>query len=112
MGYTIGKFGWGIVADSISPRLLFATGLFVSAVFNVICSYVSTDYFVYLWLCNGIMQGTGWPACAKLANRYVICNIWESTQTRDRRDRMFRTFTLHVHLCHSGLRSQIPITTL
>ncbi len=69
MGYTIGKFGWGIVADTVSPKLLFSAGLLASSLLNVICSYVTTDYFMLLWFANGVMQGTGWPACAKLANR-------------------------------------------
>jgi len=85
MGYTIGKFGWGIVADSISPTLLFAVGLLVSSLFNIVCSYVDTDYFMVLWLMNGVMQGTGWPACAKLANSWYsaesLGSVWSLLST-------------------------------
>jgi len=85
MGYTIGKFGWGIVADTTSPRLLFSAGLLTSSLLNVVSSYCTTHYFIYLWFMNGIMQGTGWPACAKLANSWYspqsLGSVWSMLST-------------------------------
>ena len=65
--YTIGKFLCGILSDKLSPRKMFATGLFISGVLNALFGTCSTTlWFSILWGMNGFFQGFGWAPCAKL----------------------------------------------
>jgi PREDICTED: glucose-6-phosphate translocase isoform 1 len=67
VAYAISKFVGGILSDQISSRYLFSIGLISSGLFTIFFSYSdSLLFFVFLWFMNGLAQGCGWPACAKL----------------------------------------------
>ena len=65
--YGCSKFVSGVVGDVLSPRAMLATGLALTACVNVLFGFGhSLAWFVALWGINGILQGWGGPACAKL----------------------------------------------
>ena len=67
--YAISKFAAGVLVDKFSPRLMLAIGLFGTGIVNILFSYSSPTWFIYLWFLNGLAQGPGWPACAKILQR-------------------------------------------
>ncbi|KAG1651662.1 Glucose-6-phosphate exchanger SLC37A4 [Nymphon striatum] len=69
--YAVSKFVGGIISDGVSTRLLFSTGLFLSGT-SVILFSAYSSFFVYLALMtiNGLAQGCGWPAGAKLIQKW------------------------------------------
>jgi sugar phosphate permease len=70
LAYLIGKFVAGILSDRFSPRLLFSSGLALSALSTAIFSFCSSiPLLIGLWFLNGLAQGAGWPAVAKLVRR-------------------------------------------
>jgi OPA family sugar phosphate sensor protein UhpC-like MFS transporter len=58
--YAFGKLANGILADRVNTRKFMATGLFVSAVINIILGF-STEFtvFLVLWALNGWFQSFG-----------------------------------------------------
>ncbi|CDW53099.1 MFS 1 domain containing protein [Trichuris trichiura] len=57
----------GILSDYIDARVLFWSGLVVSAVCSLLVSIVGNVYlYAILWFISGLAQGCGWPACSKL----------------------------------------------
>ncbi|XP_074600667.1 glucose-6-phosphate exchanger SLC37A4-like isoform X2 [Brevipalpus obovatus] len=71
LAYAISKFAGGILSDKVSARHLFALGLIISGLITVIFSYSnSIGMFTLLWFLNGLAQGAGWPACAKLLREW------------------------------------------
>lgn len=69
--YAISKFIGGILSDRISSRLLFSSGLLLSGLSTLLFSSSdSITLFTLLWFCNGLAQGAGWPACAKLLRQW------------------------------------------
>nr|CAB3266254.1 glucose-6-phosphate translocase-like [Phallusia mammillata] len=78
MAYSIGKFVCGMLADKLSPRLMFASGLFITGIVNVAFSISEPKYFTLLAFANGLMQGPGWPACAKIVRRWYSPKIFGS----------------------------------
>jgi len=69
LAYSIGKFINGILVDKFSPKWLFASGLFSCGLFNLLFSFADSYHFGILWFLNGLCQGPGWPACAKILQR-------------------------------------------
>ncbi|XP_067655309.1 glucose-6-phosphate exchanger SLC37A4-like [Haliotis asinina] len=70
-GYMVSKFISGILVDFYSPTFLFAAGLFFTGVTAVTFTvFNSWMVFTVIWFLNGIVQGTGWPACAVLIKRW------------------------------------------
>ena len=67
--YGIGKFVCGMMVDKLSPRVMFAAGLFGCGITNLLFSVSSSSWFAFLWFLNGLLQGLGWPACAKILRR-------------------------------------------
>ncbi len=58
--YAFGKLANGVLADRVNTRRFMATGLFVSAVVNVILGFSSTFWvFMTLWAINGWFQSIG-----------------------------------------------------
>jgi len=58
--YAFGKLANGVLADRVNVRRFMATGLFVSAVVNVILGYSSLFWvFLVLWAVNGWFQSFG-----------------------------------------------------
>ena len=67
--YAIGKFLSGILVDKLSSRIMFASGLLAAGITNVIFSTALPFWFPFIWFLNGLSQGPGWPACAKILRR-------------------------------------------
>ncbi len=67
MAYGISKFLGAIISDHSDPGLLFSTGLFLTGLTTLIFPLRSAVYYfsVVLFL-QGIFQGAGWPAIAKI----------------------------------------------
>jgi OPA family sugar phosphate sensor protein UhpC-like MFS transporter len=58
--YAIGKLTNGFLADRANIRKFMATGLFVSAIVNIIFGFMNAFYlFAILWLINGWFQSMG-----------------------------------------------------
>lgn len=70
MAYAIGKFGCSILVDSFSPKYMLAFGLTMCGAMNLAFSMTTSPaLYNVLWFGNGLFQGFGWPACAKLLTR-------------------------------------------
>lgn len=71
LAYAISKFLGGIISDRLSSRLLFSVGLLTSGLAAVLFSLVdSVALFTLAWFINGLAQGVGWPAIAKLLKNW------------------------------------------
>lgn len=71
MAFAISKFLGGVLSDRISARLLFSAGLLLSGVATLFFSACDSVFiFTLLWFLNGIGQGAGWPACAKVIRQW------------------------------------------
>lgn len=71
VAYAISKFISGVLSDVLSARWLFAIGLVLVGVVNVLFSWSSTVLiFAVLWFFNGIAQGFGWPPCGKVLRKW------------------------------------------
>lgn len=71
LAYAISKFLGGIISDRLSSRILFSSGLLVSGLAAIIFSLVdSLPLFTLAWFLNGLAQGVGWPAIAKLLKNW------------------------------------------
>ena len=67
LAYGCSKFVSGVVGDVLSPRAMLASGLALTACVNLAFGCGSSlGWFVALWGFNGILQGWGGPACAKI----------------------------------------------
>jgi len=80
ISYGIGKTLNGFLADHVSPRKLFAVGLFVSALANLAFGF-STAFavFIAIWAINGWFQSVGVPVSG------VILSSWFSNKERGSR---------------------------
>jgi sugar phosphate permease len=75
--YGCSKFVSGVVGDVLSPGVMLGSGLFLTGLVN--CAFgasSSMPLFCTLWALNGILQGWGAPACAK------ILTAWFATGER------------------------------
>jgi MFS transporter, OPA family, glycerol-3-phosphate transporter len=74
MGYGIGQFVNGQLAERFPPRRLLAIGLLASAGLNVLFGWVTALYFMtFIWACNGYVQALGWAPCVRVtANWFPI----------------------------------------
>lgn len=71
VAYAISKFVGGILSDKFSAKLLFSSGLIVSGLTTLVfANSSSAAVFSFLWFLNGLAQGCGWPACAKLLKKW------------------------------------------
>ncbi|CAG2118085.1 unnamed protein product [Medioppia subpectinata] len=71
IAYAISKFIGGVLSDRLSSRLLFSSGLVVSGVATILFAQSdSIAVFAGLWFLNGLAQGLGWPACAKVLRQW------------------------------------------
>lgn len=66
IAYGISKFIMGNVSDRSNPRFFLATGLFLSAIANLLFTSTTsiTAMFIFMLL-NGWVQGMGWPPCGR-----------------------------------------------
>eukprot|EP00118_Oscarella_pearsei_P006553 m.29790 g.29790 ORF g.29790 m.29790 type:complete len:432 (+) comp31230_c0_seq2:84-1379(+) len=71
--YAFSKFSVGFLSDVVgSPRILFASGLLISAIINILFGLSSSLWtFSLLWMINGLVQGGGWPPVSKLLRVWV-----------------------------------------
>lgn len=71
LAYAISKFLGGIISDRLSSRLLFSAGLLISGLAAVLFAIMdSVPLFTLAWFLNGLAQGVGWPAIAKLLKNW------------------------------------------
>ncbi|MCY9376892.1 glycerol-3-phosphate transporter [Bacillus sp. T17B1] len=88
IAYGFSKFIMGMVSDRCNPRYFLATGLFLSAIVNIL--FVSmpwvtssvTIMFIFMFI-NGWFQGMGWPPCGRtmahwfsISERGTKMSIW------------------------------------
>jgi sugar phosphate permease len=65
--YTVSKGGASVLTDFMSNRKLFACGLALTGVAHAYFAFgESVNFFALCWGLNGIFQGAGWPAAARL----------------------------------------------
>lgn len=75
--YGCSKFVSGVVGDYLSPGVMLGAGLALTGLVNVLFGAShSLTLFCVLWASNGILQGWGAPACAK------ILTAWFATGER------------------------------
>jgi OPA family glycerol-3-phosphate transporter-like MFS transporter/OPA family sugar phosphate sensor protein UhpC-like MFS transporter len=69
--YGVSKFVGGVAADRANARIFMALSLFASAVVNIFFGLSSSlVVFGILWVINGIIQGMGYPPCARLLTHW------------------------------------------
>lgn len=71
IAYAISKFIGGVLSDRLSSRLLFTSGLLLSGLATLL--FANSDsvlLYTILWFVNGLAQGFGWPACAKILRQW------------------------------------------
>ena len=70
IAYGMSKFFAGVATDLVSPKLLFAGGLFFAGLSNLAFPYsTSLLGFCFFWFLNGLAQGCGWPSLSKIMLR-------------------------------------------
>ena len=78
-GYASGKLVNGFAADHFSPRIFFATSIFLSALINLFMGWSSLLWLsVTLWAMNGWFQGMAAPSAV------ISITNWFSIQERGR----------------------------
>ncbi|XP_077978482.1 glucose-6-phosphate exchanger SLC37A4-like [Glandiceps talaboti] len=67
IAYSISKVFSGYFVDKISSRVTLSVGLVLCGAVNI-CFTLFDSIYVYasLWFVNGLIQGVGWPSCAKI----------------------------------------------
>jgi len=71
LAYACSKFLGGILGDLVSPKQMLALGLVVTGVINVAFGAGSSvTWFACMWAINGMFQGLGAPACAKILTNW------------------------------------------
>ena len=77
IAYGMSKFVSGVVGAKFPPRVMLAGGLALTGVFNILFGYsASMLYYLVFWTMNGVLQGFGGPACAR------ILTTWFATKER------------------------------
>lgn len=79
LAYTISKFCGGVLSDRVSAKILFTVGLFFSGIFTVSLTafQTATPFAVFMFL-QGLVQGGGWPACAKILKQWYKADEFAS----------------------------------
>lgn len=86
LAYTLSKFCGGVLSDRASAKVLFAVGLFFSGIFTVALTafQTATPFAVFMFL-QGLVQGGGWPACAKILKQWSkpteFASLWSALST-------------------------------
>ncbi|MDR0412897.1 MAG: MFS transporter [Dysgonamonadaceae bacterium] len=87
--YGISKFANGIIGDRVNSRIFMVAGLVLAALCNVLFGFsASLLMFGVFWLCNGWVQGMGFPPCARLITHWVRpdelatkMSVWNSSHS-------------------------------
>lgn len=85
--YAFGKFANGVLADRVNVKRFMSTGLFVSAIANLILGFTTYFWFFFvLWTINGWFQSFGAPASVVSISRWTsdkdrgsLYGIWSSS---------------------------------
>ncbi|MEA5258374.1 MFS transporter [Arcicella aquatica] len=76
LGYAVGQFVSGNLADRYSARIMMPLGAYLSIAANVAISFVNTIELVFvLWALNGFFQSMAWAPGGKL-----ISNWWNNEE--------------------------------
>lgn len=71
LGYAIGQFINGNLADRWSPKVMVVTGAYLSIMTNIAISFSnSAVWIMLLWGLNGFFQSMAWAPGAKLINNW------------------------------------------
>lgn len=71
IGYSIGQFINGNLADRFSARLMVSVGAYLSILTNIAISYSnSVEMIMVLWAFNGYFQSMAWAPGARLINNW------------------------------------------
>jgi sugar phosphate permease len=72
IAYGVGQLFNGQLSERVSPRVLLAIGMFVSAALNVVFG-LGTGYFflLFVWAANGYVQSLGWTPCVRVVSNWV-----------------------------------------
>jgi len=87
--YGASKFLSGVLSDRSNARYFMAIGLLLTGVFNIFFGCSSSFlFFAIFWGLNGLFQGWGGPACAKLLTHWYAqkergtwWGIWNSSHS-------------------------------
>eukprot|EP01025_Chloroclados_australasicus_P053278 TRINITY_DN6259_c0_g1_i1.p1 TRINITY_DN6259_c0_g1~~TRINITY_DN6259_c0_g1_i1.p1 ORF type:complete len:583 (-),score=60.98 TRINITY_DN6259_c0_g1_i1:344-1972(-) len=75
--YGMSKFFSGALGSKTSPKLLLGGGLIATSMMNILFGFGTAYWwFCIFWAANGILQGIGSPACARLLTS------WYNTKER------------------------------
>ncbi len=86
IGYAIGQFVNGNLADRFSPRIMISLGAILSVLANFAISFSTTYiYILVLWALNGYFQSMAWAPGSRL-----ISNWWH----REERGKAFGLYTM------------------
>ncbi|KAH6941899.1 hypothetical protein HPB50_023708 [Hyalomma asiaticum] len=75
LAYAGSKLLFGVLSDRVSSRLLFTTGLLLSAGATLVLASVasvSVEVFAVIWFFNGCAQGCGWPSLIKVLQQWFL----------------------------------------
>ncbi|MFY7825642.1 MAG: MFS transporter [Flectobacillus sp.] len=76
IGYAIGQFANGNLADQYSAKILMPLGAYLSIITNIAISFVETiEWVLVLWALNGFFQSMAWAPGGKL-----IANWWDASE--------------------------------
>lgn len=71
VGYAIGQFINGSIADRWNPKLMVVSGAYLSIMTNVAISFSDSFYTIaILWALNGYFQSMAWAPGAKIINNW------------------------------------------
>lgn len=77
--YAVSKFLAGLISDQSNPRYFLPLGLIATGIANFFFGMSTSIWgFAIWWGINGVFQGFGWPACARLLR------FWYSQSERGR----------------------------
>lgn len=86
IGYAVGQFVNGNLADRFSPRIMISLGAILSVLANFAISFSTTyTYILILWALNGYFQSMAWAPGSRL-----ISNWWH----REERGKAFGLYTM------------------
>lgn len=86
IGYALGQFINGNLADRFSPRIMISLGAILSVLANFAISFSTTYiYILVLWALNGYFQSMAWAPGSRL-----ISNWWH----REERGKAFGLYTM------------------
>lgn len=71
ISYGASKFISGILGDRSNPKYFMSLGLIATGITNILFGLSpSFIFFCLFWGLNGLFQGFGWPACARLLTHW------------------------------------------